>query len=133
LQASTMGRGSEIFVLDMGEPVRIVDLAQSMIRLSGLVPDRDIEIRYTGLRPGEKLYEELKIAGENMSPTGHQKIHVFQGPTPTADAMEAWIVELYHLLECRDESKVVAHLCKLVPEYASKNARIREELVAAHA
>src|SRR5471030_1332674 len=72
LQASAMGKGSEIFVLDMGEPVRIVDLARNMIRLAGLVPDEDIELRYTGLRPGEKLFEELRMEGEDMLPTYHE-------------------------------------------------------------
>ena len=79
-----MGKGSDIFVLDMGEPIRIVDLARNMIRLSGLEPDEDIEIRYTGLRPGEKLFEELTLEGENILPTYHEKIKIFQAPPWTA-------------------------------------------------
>lgn len=74
LQASTLGRCGEVFVLDMGEPVRIVDLATDLIRLSGLEPGRDIEIRFTGLRPGERLHEEMLIAGETVVPTGHPKV-----------------------------------------------------------
>ncbi len=126
LQASTMGRGSEIFVLDMGEPVKIVELARNMIRLSGLTPDRDIEIRFTGLRPGEKLYEELKIDGENMVPTGHRKIHVFQGSRPSSSAIEEWIAELHTLLERTDEPAIVAHLSKLVPEYTGRKLPDKE-------
>ena len=74
LQAGAMGEGGEIFVLDMGEPVRIVDLAREMIRLSGLEPDRDIEIVFTGVRPGEKLDEKLFNEGEEVVPTDHAKI-----------------------------------------------------------
>ena len=74
LQASSMGQGGEIFVLDMGEPVRILDLVRNLIRLSGLEPDRDIKIEFVGLRPGEKMFEELKLEGEDIGPTAHEKI-----------------------------------------------------------
>ena len=74
LQAATLGQGGEIFVLDMGEPVKIVDLAADLIRLSGKEVDRDIEIRYTGIRPGEKLYEELFFGAEQAMPTRHPKV-----------------------------------------------------------
>ncbi|KKK69474.1 hypothetical protein LCGC14_2933680, partial [marine sediment metagenome] len=74
LQAATMGNGGEIFVLDMGEPVKIVDLARELITLSGFRPGEDIEIVFTGTRPGEKLFEELSIKGEDMQPTRHSKI-----------------------------------------------------------
>ena len=76
LQASSMGKGGEIFVLDMGEPVRILDLVRNLIRLSGLEPDRDIKIDFVGLRPGEKLFEELKLEGEDIGPTAQSKIRV---------------------------------------------------------
>jgi len=76
LQAATMGNGGEIFLLDMGKPVRITDLAEELIRLSGFQPHDDIEITYTGLRPGEKLYEELLLAGEGILNTSHEKIHI---------------------------------------------------------
>jgi FlaA1/EpsC-like NDP-sugar epimerase len=76
MQAGAMGKGGEIFILDMGEPVKIVDLARDMIRLSGLDPDKDIRIMFTGLRPGEKLYEELLTAGEEIKATLHDKIKI---------------------------------------------------------
>jgi len=76
LQAGAMGEGGEIFILDMGEPVRILDLAEEAIRLSGLRPYDDMEIKITGLRPGEKLFEELQISGETMSKTRHPKIFI---------------------------------------------------------
>lgn len=74
LQAGAMGQGGEVFLLDMGEPVKIVDLAKNMIRLSGFEPNKDIRIEFTGLRPGEKLYEELLTAEEGTNTTTHKKI-----------------------------------------------------------
>ena len=131
LQAFTMGNGSDIFVLDMGEPVRIVDLARNMIRLSGLEPDEDIEIRYTGLRPGEKLFEELTLEGENILATYHEKIKIFQAPPLDSTRLEVWLLELEALLETRDAPAVVEHLKGLVPEYQPDG--IRAELkTAAH-
>jgi len=117
LQASSMGKGSEIFVLDMGEPVRIVDLARNMIRLTGLVPDKDIRIEFTGLRPGEKLYEELITDGENILPTYHKKIKIFRGPAPDRDRIVDWVEELHRLIACRDRGAVIMHLTRVVPEY----------------
>src|SRR5215471_16166195 len=76
IQAGTMGNGGEIFVLDMGEPVKIADLARDLITLSGLTPDEDIEIQFTGLRPGEKLFEELSVDAEHADTTRHPKIFV---------------------------------------------------------
>jgi FlaA1/EpsC-like NDP-sugar epimerase len=127
LQASTMGKGSEIFVLDMGEPIRIMDLARNMIRLSGFVPDQEIEIRFVGLRPGEKICEELITEGENILPTYHEKIKIFQGPRLSLDLIEAWIAELKVLLEQGDESAVLGHLRGLVPEYEPAEVRSRVE------
>ncbi len=117
LQASTMGKKSEVFVLDMGEPVRIIELARQMIRLEGLVPDEDIEIRVTGLRPGEKLFEELRFAAEDIMPTYHDKIKIFHSPLPDAKQVAGWLEEMRGLLERRDAVEVKAHLLKLVPEY----------------
>jgi parallel beta-helix repeat protein len=119
LQASAMGKGSEIFVLEMGEPVRIIDLAQNLIRLSGRVPHEEIEIRYTGLRPGEKLFEELITEGEGIQPTYHEKIKILSTANLGSEFMNAWIEELDRLVQVRDERAVLGELIKLVPEYKS--------------
>ena len=79
LEAGTMGKGGEIFVFDMGEPVKIVDLANKMIQLAGLIPGKDINMEFTGLRPGEKLYEELVNKNEEVIPTHHKKIMISMG------------------------------------------------------
>jgi FlaA1/EpsC-like NDP-sugar epimerase len=117
LQASTMGKGSEVFVLDMGEPVSIVSLARNMIRLSGHEPDVDVEIRFTGLRPGEKLFEELALEGESHLPTYHQKIKIFCGARKDAAPMEVWLAELERQVGEGAEDAVIAHLKSLVQEY----------------
>jgi FlaA1/EpsC-like NDP-sugar epimerase len=130
LQASTMGKGGETFVLEMGAPVRIVDLATNMIRLVGLVPDKDIEIRFTGLRPGEKLFEELITEGENILPTYHEKIRISQGPNTDREALETWLRELEALTRDRDEDGVVAHLKHLIPEYQPGKQWNLEERIA---
>lgn len=118
LQASTMGHGSEIFVLDMGEPVRIVDLARNMIRLSGREPEVDIEIRYTGLRPGEKLFEEIATDGENILSTYHEKIKIFGSQRLAQQEIEVWIERLELSIARRDVRGVIEQLCQLAPEYA---------------
>jgi FlaA1/EpsC-like NDP-sugar epimerase len=117
LQASTMGTGSEIFVLDMGEPIRIADLAINMIRLAGLVPNQDVDIRFTGLRPGEKLYEETNTIGETVLPTYHEKIQIFQHTPPDWARINEWLKQLRTLLAQRREAAMVAHIRTLVPEY----------------
>ena len=117
LQASTMGKGSEIFVLDMGEPVRVLDLAYNMIQLAGLTPDEDIEVRITGLRPGEKLFEEIALDGENILPTYHEKIRIFRGTVVEPDNLSAWMDQLQLLISRRDTDRILVHLAALVPEY----------------
>jgi FlaA1/EpsC-like NDP-sugar epimerase len=117
LQAATMGNGSEIFVLDMGKPVRILDLARNMIRLSGHEPDLDIPIRFIGLRPGEKLFEELSMASDQMRPTCHEKIMIFCGQKMQHAFIQRWISELRVLLGRRNEAAVLAHMREIVPEY----------------
>jgi len=117
LQASAMGKGSEIFVLDMGEPVRIVDLARNMIRLAGLVPDEDIELRFTGLRPGEKLYEELRMEGEDMLPTYHEKIKIFRSDRTSPVSLTHWLETLRFMLKEPDPEEIKRHLIALAPTY----------------
>lgn len=118
LQAGMMGKGGEVFVLDMGEPIKIVDLAKEMIRLSGLEPDRDIPIIFTGIRPGEKLFEELLTAEEGTTATRHEKIFVAKD-TKSPDA--AYIEKVDSLLrkaqECTDRSGIISLLKDLVPTY----------------
>lgn len=117
LQASTMGNGGEIFVLDMGEPIRVVDLARNLIRLSGLEPEVDVPIVFTGLRPGEKLVEELKLVGEGIKPTTHKKIHVLDGGRPDLGQVEGWLGRLAELMERKDRHGLVETLQQIVPEY----------------
>jgi FlaA1/EpsC-like NDP-sugar epimerase len=117
LQASTMGRGSEIFVLDMGEPVKIVDLARNLISLSGLQPERDIGIVFTGARPGEKLFEELNEETEGLLPTHHEKIRSFAGQTLPCGEMERMLSKVRACCRERDGSELMSLLREIVPEY----------------
>jgi FlaA1/EpsC-like NDP-sugar epimerase len=118
VQASTRSQGSEIFVLDMGEPVRIVDLAETMIRLAGKVPYEDIDIEFTGLRPGEKLLEEIND-GDNAGilPRCLEKIQIIREQPLAWDIVTNWIDELEILLTARQEPQLIQHIQKLVPEY----------------
>ncbi len=117
LQASAMKSGSEIFVLEMGEPVRIVDLARNLIRLSGKVPDEDVRIQFTGLRPGEKLFEELRTEGEDIMPTYHPKIRIFRAVGVGEGRMIEWLREAQLLVDRRKPIALVRHMAELVPEY----------------
>jgi FlaA1/EpsC-like NDP-sugar epimerase len=118
LQAATMGKGGEIFVLDMGEPVRIVDLANELITLSGFRPGEDIEIVFTGVRPGEKLFEELRIEGEDMLRTPHPKILIWRNIPMDRQVLRQGIDELLALARTGDRGHVIAKIRQLVPEYA---------------
>lgn len=131
LQASTMGKGSEIFVLDMGEPVRILDLALNMIRLAGLEPYEDIDIQFTGLRPGEKLYEETNLPDEDLLQTHHGKIRIFRQSPPDWSAISAWLTGLELLLAQRGERELIAHIKRLVPEYRPSTHRSQDKLQSA--
>ncbi|MEZ4788718.1 MAG: nucleoside-diphosphate sugar epimerase/dehydratase [Flavobacteriales bacterium] len=119
LEAATMGKGGEIFVFDMGEPVRIADLAERMIRLSGREPGRDIAIVHTGLRPGEKLYEELLATAENTLPTHHPRILI--GKVRAADPTLV-LGAVDRLASAPDAADMVRILKELVPEYRSHNS-----------
>lgn len=122
LQAGSVGKGGDIYVFDMGKPVKIVDLARRMIKLSGLVPDEDIKIVYTGLRPGEKLYEELLTDGTRTLPTHHQSIMVSKDPTMDFLEINRLVEEIVASARERDSLEVVKILKKIVPEYKSNNS-----------
>ena len=122
LQASTMGHSSEVFVLDMGEAVRIVDLARNMIRLAGLQPDEDIDIRFVGTRPGEKLSEELLMDSDKVVPTCHKKIKVFKSAKPHREFIQDWLAGMECLIAERNAAELIAHIRQLVPEYVSAHA-----------
>jgi len=126
LEAGTMGVGGEIFIFDMGEPVKITDLALKMIKLAGLQPDRDIKILYTGLRPGEKLYEELLNDGENTMPTYHEKIKISKVIDYNYASVLADINELLALNNHNDCIAVVNKMKEIVPEFISKNSEYEE-------
>jgi FlaA1/EpsC-like NDP-sugar epimerase len=128
LQAFSMGKGGEVFVLDMGEPVRIVDLATNMIQLAGLTPGEDIQIEHTGLRPGEKLFEELCMDSEDIIPTYHEKVKIFQSTGPGRQQIAAWLKELQLLIADGSPHEVKMHLLDLVPEYiGSRSAQSQRE------
>ena len=114
LQAGAMGKGGEVFLLDMGEPVKIIDLARNMIRLSGLEPDKDIHIKITGLRPGEKKYEELLTSEEGTNRTNHTKI--FEAALDTVD--RDWLMEKIGTFDsCETDMDVIGVLQDIIPTY----------------
>jgi FlaA1/EpsC-like NDP-sugar epimerase len=117
LEAAALGRDGEILVLDMGEPVRILDLARKMILLSGLTPGEDIDIQFCGLRPGEKLYEELSAYEEDTMPTPSPQIRAFAGRAPSASMLEAGLARLRAAVEEGDAGAAVLCLKELVPDY----------------
>ena len=121
LQAGAMAKGGEVFVLDMGEPVRIYDLAKNLITLSGLIPDKDIEIKITGLRPGEKLFEELLSAEDGTEKTTHRKIFTAKIKEIDKAELDKQIAEI---VEITDGDKVVAALQKIVPTYTPNRENI---------
>lgn len=121
LQAGCMGFGGEIFLLDMGEPVKIIRLAEEMIRLSGRRPYEDIEITFTGLRPGEKLYEELLIDGEGIKPTRHEKIRILEANScPSGFFKEERLLEA---TRCGDPKKLIRVLKAMVPEFTTNTTK----------
>lgn len=127
LEAAVMGQGNEIFVFDMGTPVKIADLARRMIDQAGLTPDVDIKIEYTGLRPGEKLYEELLATKENTLPTPNKKIFRAHVREYQREEVVAAIDKLKVVAETVDRMATVREMKKIVPEFKSKNS-VYEEL-----
>jgi len=122
LEAGTMGKGGEVYVFDMGEPVKIVDLAYKMIKLSGLIPGKDIHVEFTGLRPGEKLFEELLNKNEEVILTHHKKIMISRvNHAPVSDI----VVNIDYLIELARQNKnvPVVKLMKLIArEFISRNS-----------
>ncbi|GAB6122620.1 SDR family NAD(P)-dependent oxidoreductase [Dysgonomonas termitidis] len=133
LQAATMGRGGEIFVFDMGEQVKIDNLARKMILLSGLIPDEDIKIEYTGLRPGEKLYEELLTDDESTQITKNQKIRIAKADRIDEKELKIKIIKLMKYAKRTEKVDTVRMMKLIVPEFKSSNSKFeafdKEELV----
>ncbi len=127
LEAAAMGKGGEIFLFDMGKSVKIVDLAKKMITLYGLELDKDIKINFTGLRPGEKLYEELLATKENTTPTHNDKIMIAKVITQDYDKINSQILELIEMLKTQNNMLVVSLMKKIAPEFKSQNS-IYEQL-----
>lgn len=122
MEAATMTNGNEIFVFDMGESVKIVDLARNMIRLAGLNPEKDIKIAFTGLRPGEKLYEEVLANNENTLPTSHQRIRVAKVRSSDYQTASEVCERLGELSRKVEIPEMVRLMKEFVPEFKSKNS-----------
>lgn len=122
LEAAIMGKGNEIFIFDMGTPVKIVDLARRMIEMAGLVPEEDIQIAYTGLRPGEKLYEELLATKENTIPTKNEKIFCAQVREYNFEEIASMVTRLNEMAAAVNKSETVRQMKQIVPEFISKNS-----------
>ena len=122
LEAGCMGKGGEIYVFDMGKSIKILDLAKRMVRLSGLELGKDIQIIFTGLRPGEKLYEELLNPAETSLPTHHQKIMIATVREYDFEKVKIVVKELTHLFGKQNNTDLVTILKKYIPEYKSNNS-----------
>jgi FlaA1/EpsC-like NDP-sugar epimerase len=130
LQASAIGEGGQICVLDMGQPVKIVDLAKNLILLSGLKPGEDIEIAFTGMRPGEKLYEELSTLLEDTLPTRHEKIRIFVGGGMPEEDIQDWLDSLHEICEARDTGRLVVALKEIVLDYSPSTHLLKRAINA---
>jgi FlaA1/EpsC-like NDP-sugar epimerase len=118
MQSFSIGKGGDVFLLDMGKPVKIADLARNLILLSGLKPERDIKIQFTGIRPGEKLYEDLNLHDESLLPTLHSKIRRYASPACLDCAsIRRHLHELETIVDSRDVSGLVQLLKALIPDY----------------
>ena len=128
LQASTMGKGGEVFVLDMGLPVKILDLAKKLILLSGFRPDEDIRIEFTGIRPGEKLREEVQQVKESVLPTHHEKIKILRGSPVPPEQMRRLLAELKLACETRDIALLMYCFQTIIPEFKSGHHMLQRAL-----
>lgn len=126
LEAGAMSQGGEVFIFDMGESVKIADMARKMIKLSGFEPDVDIKIEFTGLRPGEKLYEELLISGEDNLPTHHPKILIAKVISQQKIEIDAKVVGLIDLAFTENNAQIVQKMKEIVPEYKSANSEFEK-------
>ena len=122
LEAGAMGKGGEIFIFDMGEPVRIMDLAEKMIKLAGHTVNEDIEIKITGLRPGEKLYEELLNDTSKTLPTHHEKIMISEDVENDYDQIDSYVSAIVKAAMNNNNNISVAKLKALIPEFKSNNS-----------
>jgi FlaA1/EpsC-like NDP-sugar epimerase len=128
LQAAAIGNGGQICVLDMGQPVKIVDLARNLILLSGLRPDKDVKIEFTGMRPGEKLYEELSSLLEDTVPTEHEKIRIFVGDAIEEEDIQGWLDTLREISDTRDMGRLIVALKEIVLDYNPSTHLLRRVL-----
>ena len=129
LQAAVIAEGGQICVLDMGEPVKIVDLARNLILLSGLKPDEDVKIEFSGMRPGEKLYEELHSLDEDIAPTAHEKIRIFVGNgIPEGDIL-GWLDTLREICRSRDTGRLLVALKEIVLDYSPSASLLKRVIV----
>jgi FlaA1/EpsC-like NDP-sugar epimerase len=128
LQAAAIGKGGQICVLDMGQPVKIVDLARNLILLSGLRPDEDVKIEFTGMRPGEKLYEELSSLLEDTVPTEHEKVRIFVGDAIEEEDIQGWLDTLREISETRDMGRLIVALKEIVLDYNPSTHLLRRVL-----
>ena len=122
LEAGAMGKGGEIFIFDMGQPVKIIDLAKKMIRLAGFIPYKDIDIKIIGLRPGEKLYEELLNDTSKTLATHNEKILIAQEIQDNFKIIHAATINLLESIEEISNEEIVASMKKIVPEFKSMNS-----------
>ena len=132
LQAGAYAKGGEVFVLDMGSPVKIYDLAENLIKLSGYTPNKDIKIEITGLRPGEKLYEELLMNNDNLTKTAHEKIFIDRPESKSLNKLLLEIEELVAISKIGNKNMLIDKLKEIVPTYSSpeiyNNKKILEEV-----
>ena len=126
LEAGAMGNGGEIFIFDMGAPVKIIDLARKMIRLAGLIPERDIEIKTIGLRPGEKLYEELLNDNSKTVPTHNSKIMIANDTCDDHDLLFQKVNELITIANNNNKNELVTKMKEIVPEFVSMNSQFNQ-------